>query len=166
MKNNRHPFWHTLILSAEILLLWLLQSTPKLFPELFGVKPFLLLAAAVSYAVCAEAVPAVIAGAVCGVLADISVGGVGFFAFAVTLLCFALSRLLHTYINRNVLSCAVLAGGGIAAVLGLYFLLFRLFAGVPGSGMLFAGSYLPRMAYTFVCFIPLYFLNDLLCRRL
>lgn len=166
MNNKRHPLWHTLILSAEILLLWLLQSTPGLFPELFGVRPFLLLAAAVSYAACAETVPAVITGAVCGVLADISVGGVGFFAFAVTLLCFALSGLLHTYINRNMLSCAVLAAAGIAAVLTLYFLLFRLFAGVPGSGMLFVSSYLPRIVYTVVCFVPLYFLNDLLCRKL
>lgn len=165
MENKRRPFWHTLILSAELLLLWLLQSTPGLFPQLFGVKPFLLLAAAVSYAVCAETVPAVVVGAVCGVLADITLGGVGFFAFAVTLLCFALSGLLHTYINRNVLSCAVLAAAGVAAVYLLHFLLFRLIAGVPGSGALLVGSYLPRIGYTVVCFLPLYFWHGFLCRR-
>ncbi len=166
MKSSR-VFFRYLAFSVEILLLWVLQSTPKLMPEFFGAKPFLLLAAALSFSVCCEVSPSVILGAVCGVLADISSGGtVGFFSVAVTLVCFAQATLLDIYINRNFLSCSVLSIGSTAAVIFIYFLLFRLFAGMPDCGALFFGRYLPRAAYTALTFFPLYLLNSFVARKL
>ena len=123
----------------------------------------LLLAAALSFAVCENAIPSLILGAVCGILADISAGGtVGYFAIAFTIVCFVISGLLGTYLNRNFLSGAVLSLGAVVLIMGLYFVFFRLFAGVPESGTLFVSRFLPRMAYTFLTFIPLYFLNRFL----
>lgn len=164
--KGRRAFIRYFAFSAEILLLWLLQSTPKLLPELPGGKPFLLLAAALSFSACCGAVPSVILGAVCGVLADISSSGtVGWFSVAFTLVCFAQASLLGTYLNRNVLSGAVLSLGSAAAVLGGYFLFFRLLAGYPGCGELFFLRYLPRTAYTAIAFIPLYALNNLIYKK-
>ena len=152
-------------LAAEALLLWVLQSTPKLFPELLGAKPFFLLAMALSVSACSEAIPAVVWGAVCGTLADLSAGGtIGWFAVSFTLVCFAQSSLLGTYLNRNLLTGAVLSLGAILVVLGLYFVFFRLFAGVPECGTLFVTRYLPRMALTYLSFFPLYALNRFLIR--
>lgn len=162
MKGSR-VFFRYLAFALEITLLWVLQSTPKLMPEILHAKPLLLLAAALSFAVCEDVVPSVILGAVCGVLADLSAGGtVGYFAVAFTLVCFAQASLLDTYLNRNALTCSVLSLGSVVAVLGLYFVFFKLFAGIPDSGTLFVGHYLPRMGYTFLTFFPLYFLNRFL----
>lgn len=164
MKSNR-VFFRYLAFGLEIILLWALQSTPKLLPEIFGAKPFFLLAAALSFSVCVKAVPAVILGAVCGLLADVSAGGtVGFFAFALTLICFAQAQLLDAYINRNLLSASVLSLGSIAAVLGLHFLFFFLFAGIADSGAMFVSRWLPRMAWTAAAFFPLLLLNVFLAR--
>lgn len=151
--------------ALEAVLLWVLQSTPKLFPELWGAKPFFLLAMALTVSACAEPVPAIIWGAVCGALADFSAGGtIGWFAVSFTLVCFAQASLLGTYLNRNLLTGCVLSAGAVVLVLGLYFVFFRLFAGVPEAGVLFVSRYLMRMALTWLCFFPLYALNRFLVR--
>ena len=165
-KTNRAVFRY-IAFGFEILLLWVLQSTPKLLPELPGSKPFLLLAAALSFAACSKPVPAVVLGAVCGVLSDISANGaIGYFSVAFTLVCYASAVLLNTYLNRNAMTSAVLALGSVIAVLLLYFLLFRVFAGVPDCGALFVRHYLPRMGYTALVFFPLYFLNRFIASKL
>ena len=162
MKTNR-LFFRYLAFGLEIVLLWVLQSTPKLLPEILGAKPLLLMAAALSFAVCEDVIPAVILGAVCGVLCDLSSGGtVGYFAVALTLVCFVQSGLLDTYLNRNLLTGSVLSLGAVVLVLGLYFVFFKLLAGIPDSGALFVSHYLSRMGYTFLTFFPLFFLNRFL----
>lgn len=166
MRSNR-VFFRYFAFALEIILLWVLQSTPKLMPEVFGSKPLLLLAAALSFSVFCEPVPSIILGAVCGALCDLSSGGtVGWFAVALTHVCFAQSSLLGTYLNRNFITSSLLSLGSVAAVIGLYFVMFRLFAGVADSGQLFVERYLSRMAYTYLCFFPLYLLNGFLFRRL
>ena len=89
-RKSNCAFFRYLAFGFEILLLWVLQSTPKLMPEVLGSKPFLLLAAALSFAACSKAVPAIVLGAVCGALSDISANGtVGYFSVAFTLVCYA-----------------------------------------------------------------------------
>ncbi len=130
-------------------------------------KPFLLLAAALSFAACSKPVPAVILGAVCGALSDISANGtIGYFSVAFTLVCYASAVLLNTYLNRNALTSSVLALGSVIAVLLLYFLFFMVFVGVPDCGTLFVRHYLPRIGYTAIVFFPLYFLNSFIASKL
>ena len=166
MKSKR-VFFRYFAFALEIILLWVLQSTPKLMPEVFGSKPLLLLASALSFSVFEEPAPAIILGAVCGALCDLSSGGtVGWFAVAMTLVCFAQAGLLGTYLNRNFITSSLLSLGSVAAVTGLYFVFFRLFAGVADCGQLFVEHYLSRIVYTYLCFFPLYLLNGFLHRRL
>lgn len=166
MRSNR-VFFRYFAFALEIILLWVLQSTPKLMPEVFGSKPLLLLAAALSFSAFEQPVPALILGAVCGVLCDLSSGGtIGWFAVSLTLVCFAQASLLNTYLNRNFITASLLSLGSVAAVIGLFFVMFRLFAGVGDSALLFVSRYLSRMAYTYLCFFPLYLLNGFLFRRL
>ena len=163
--QSRRKFFRYLAFSLEIILLWVLQSTPRLLPEFFGAKAFLLLAAALSISVCEDVIPALIWGAVCGVFADISAGGkIGYFAVAFTLVCFAQSALLDSYLNRNPLTGSVLSLGSTVAVIGLYFVFFRLWAGIPDCAALFFPRYPVRMGMTFLCFFPLYFLYFFLYR--
>ena len=90
--------------------------------------------------------------------------GMGYFAVAFTLVCFAQSALLDSYLNRNPLTGSVLSLGSTVAVIGLYFVFFRLWAGIPDCAALFFPRYPVRMGMTFLCFFPLYFLNRFLYR--
>lgn len=164
--KTKPPVLRYSLLSMLLLLLWLLQSTPKLLPELFGVKPFLLLAAALAFSACSKPIPSVIIAAVCGVLADISAsGGVGYFSIAFVLVCFAQASVLGTYLNRNLITAAVLSAGSIAAVLSLYCLLFRIFPGIDG-GSLYVTATLPRILYTFITFVPIYGMIHLITNKI
>lgn len=166
MKINR-VFFRYLAFALEIILLWVLQSTPKLFPEWFGEKPFFLLAAALAFAACEDIVPALILGAVCGAFADLSAaGGIGFFAAAFTLVCYCEASLLETYLTRNIFTFFIIAATASFSVLGLYFILFRLTAGIPDSGVLFVRHYLIRMGLTVFAALPLYFFNRFLRKSL
>lgn len=166
MKINR-VFFRYLAFALEIILLWALQSTPRLFPEWFGEKPFLLLAAALSFAACENVVPSLIFGAVCGAFADLSAtGNIGFFAAAFTLVCYCEANLLETYLTRNIFTFFIIAAAASFSVLGLYFALFRLTSGIPDSGVLFVGHYLIRMGLTVLAALPLYFFNRFLRKSL
>ena len=164
--KNKPPVLRYVVISVLLLLLWLLQSTPKLLPELFGAKPFLLLAAALAFSACSEPIPSVIIAAVCGVLADVSAtGGVGYFSIAFVLVCFAQASILGTYLNRNLLTAAVFSAGAIAAVLSLHYLLFKILPNATG-GALFLTATLPRMLYTFLTFVPIYGLMHLITKKI
>lgn len=164
--KNKPPVLRYVVISVLLLLLWLLQSTPKLLPELFGAKPFLLLAAALAFSACSEPIPSVIIAAVCGVLADISAtGGVGCFSITFVLVCFAQASVLGTYLNRNLLTAAVLSAGSVAAVMSLYFLLYKLLPNAAG-GNLYLTAYLPRMLVTYLTFFPIYGLMYFITKKI
>lgn len=164
MKNRRRTI-RCLLYAAELLILSLLSGTPFLLPEVFGGKPLLLLAAALGFAAAEEETAALILGAVCGALTDLlSYGGVGYYAIALTLVCFALSRLFATRLRANWLTLAVLSLAAVPLLIGVYFVLFRLTADIPDPGTLFVGHYLSRMALTWLFAVPLYVLNRLIVR--
>ena len=58
----------------EILILFILQSTPNLIPEVFGGRPLLLIPAAITIAYFEPEIPAMFFGIACGVLLDLGGG--------------------------------------------------------------------------------------------
>ena len=80
--------------------------------------------------------------------------------------CAALSPGRSRRRSRSRSTAAVVSLGSSAAVLSLYFLLFRAFAGAPDSAALYFFGYLPRVLYTAMTFVPLYGLNRLITKRL
>lgn len=138
-----------------VILIYVLQATPNLMPEIFGSKPILLLPLALSIASVEEKIPSLIFGAVCGGLTDLaSGGGVGFFAVTLTLMCYFEAHVFSTYFVPNIISASVYAAGAIVLSVGAYFLIFKVMAGVPDFGILFVNHYISRIIYTFVMFIP------------
>lgn len=161
MKINLRIFRY-IAYAIEIILLSVLQSTPNLLPELFGVKPLLTVSAALSFAAVENPAAAVVLGAVCGAAIDLAGGGIGFYSVALTLVCCGISYLLSTRYRANIFSLLLLSLAAVPLVLGAYFLIFRLMARVEGSGALFVTRWLPRMALTFICVPAPYFLNKVL----
>lgn len=165
MKIKR-SFFKYLAYALEIVILYVLQDTPNLIPQLFGGKPLLLVVLAISIAARENQIPSTVFGAVCGVLTDISGGGIGYFGIMLTLVCYFEAELFKKYIVVSFRMVLLYAVAASAVLVGLYFVIFRMLAGVEGAGELFVSHYLSRMVYTLVCIVPLYFLNRFLYKAL
>lgn len=144
------------VYSLEILLSFVIQTTPYLLPSVFGEKAFLLLPAVLSVAVFEGDIPAAAFGLAGGLLADISFGGtIGFFSIVFVPLCYAISRLMTDYIRTNVLTVMLTGIVGILTVFLLHFIFFYIGAGGTNIFGFFAAHYIIRIGYTFA-FMPVY----------
>ena len=165
MRNSKIVFYAAV--GLQILILYVIQGTPNLFPEIFGSKPLFLLPLALSVAVFADETPSTIIGAVCGAFTDLgSSENIGFFAVALTVVCFLISyafrnRLLQRFITEFLLSALA-----VAVIICLYFLALFVLKGVEDFFVYFVNHYISRIMLTSLMFVPLWFLNGFLHRNL
>lgn len=163
--NSR--FFRYFAYTLEILVFYVLQGTPNLVPEIFGSKPLFLIPIALTIAARERVVPSLIFGAVCGALTDIGSGGsVGFFAITLTLVCFAEVSIYENYLVPSFLTVSIISVISVPCIIGMYFLLFRFFAGIEECGYLFVHHYISRIVYTLLMTIPFYYINRFLYRHL
>ena len=100
---NRKKWIRYVLYAVEILLLFLLQDTPGLLPQIMGVKPLPVLSAALTIAMVEACTPAMAFGMYAGFLADIGSGAVfGYHALTFGVLCFLLSGLCGTRIQIGI----------------------------------------------------------------
>lgn len=159
MKSNL-SFFRYLAYAIEIILLTALQSTPGLMPQFLGAKPFLLLAFALAVSAREDFIPAMILAAVSGVFSDLSSAGtIGYFSVTFVLVCCAVKYFVSTYLNPTFFTYIITSAAAILMVLGLYFIIFRLYSGMSDPWTLFLNHYLSRMAVTLISAVPLYFIN-------
>ena len=94
--------------TLELLVLFMVQETPGLLPAVAGVRPVLLLPAAVAIAMFEEEVPALAFGIVAGLLCDFGFSRVlGFHALVLGALCFFVSLLVRTRMQANLVTAAL-----------------------------------------------------------
>ncbi len=165
MKIKR-SFFKYLAYVLEIIILYVLQNTPQLMPEIFGGKPLMLLPLALTIAAVENTVPSIIFGAICGVFTDIGSGGIGYFALLLTIVCFAEAELFRKFFVPSLRTTLIYSFTAVTVLVCLYFLLFKLFAGIEDAGTLFVHHYISRIIYTFLLTVPLYFLNRFLSNSL
>lgn len=158
MKNMK--FFRYLAYSLEIILLFILGTTPNLMPEIFGATPCLLLSTAMAIAVFEAEVPAMFFGLFCGLLTDIGYSnGVGIFTVTMTVVCFVLGFCANNIITIkfwNVMLISILV---IASVLSLHFVFEFVIKGYSDMGVYYVNHYISRIAQTILCVIPLFFAN-------
>ena len=165
MKSNNRAFFKYFAFSLEVILLAVLQSTPKLLPELFGAKPFLLFALALSVAAFEDFIPSIIFAAVCGAVSDLnSAGNIGYFAITLTLICAAVHYFTRTYLNATLFTFVITSAVSIFAVMLFYFIIFRAFSSGADAWALFGSHYVPRMILTLLSAIILYVINGFIHR--
>lgn len=154
-------FFRYFAYSLLIIVFAVLQGTPNILPEICGSKPLLLICVAVSIAAVEDKIPALIFGAVCGAVIDISTyGAIGFFAMTLTLVCYFEAHIFSTYFISGFLQTMVFALPAVVCVIGVYFLIFKV--GIPQSGVLFINHYVSRMIYTFIMTVPTCFIIRLI----
>ncbi len=164
--NKRHLIKYV-IFSVEFIALLILQGTPKLMPELFGSKPLLVVALALSIGALENKIPALIFGAVCGAFADVATGGyVGYFAIVLTLICYLEAHIFSTYLVPRLLPTIIVSAVAVPAIICLYFLLFLVLGGISNSGVLFVTHYISRIVQTFSATVLLYIINRFVHKKL
>lgn len=165
MRSNNRAFFKYLAYALEVVLLAVLQSTPKLLPEIFGAKPFLLLALALSITAFEDFIPSIIFAAVCGTVSDLnSSGAVGYFAIAFTVVCAAVHYFSGTYLNNTLFTFIITSAAAVLPVLGFFFVIFRAIGGGEGIWTLFFGHYILRMVLTLLSAVILYVINGFIHR--
>ena len=166
MKSSKGMFFKYLAYALELVLLSVLQATPRLLPEIFGAKPFLLFALCLSITAFEDFVPSIIFAAFCGIFADLNSGGnIGYFAVSLTLVCAAIHFFRGTYLNATLFTFIITSLFGITAAMLLYFVIFRAFGG-GGAWELFLNRYISRMLLTLLSAVILYAVNGFIHRTL
>lgn len=149
-----------IVYSLLIFIFFVLQGVPNLIPEICGGKPVLLIAFALSICSYEKEIPATAFGFACGIMCDLGVSNtIGYFTIALTVICYFQTMLLKTVVVKNFINTMLLSFVSVALIISLYFILFYIFKGFDNGLYYFTSHYLSRIIYTFLCVIPIYFIN-------
>lgn len=165
--NTRYTAFRYIAFGLELLLLFILQSTPRLMPEIFGGKPLLLLPAVLSIAFFEESIPAMLFGLAGGVLLDLGYSdNIGFYTILLTLICFGLSLIFRDFMVVSFRNATAFISAITTVLVCVYFLFFFIFAGRENALVYFAQHYISRIIYTIICGILIYLLNKFIYKNL
>ncbi len=158
MRNMK--FFRYLAYSLEIIVLFVLASTPSFLPEIYGATPCLLVSLAITIAVFEPPIESMFFGIACGVLTDLGYSNsIGTFTIFMCILCFALGFVSNNIIQAKFLNVMLTATIIIGAVLSIHFLFAIAIKGYSDIGMYFVNHYISRIVQTIICTAILYFLN-------
>ena len=150
----------------ELLVLFMLQETPGLFPPVYGVRPVLVLPAAAVIAMLEDATRAMAFGVIAGLFCDFGYSGMlGFHALVMGVLCFGVSLLVQTYLQINPVTAVLVGIAALGIMFGGQWLFFYYFR-YSSPGYALRIHYIPKYLYTLI-FVPLlYLLNKALAESL
>lgn len=143
--------------SIELFLIFTLEQTPGLIPELFGVTPSLIMCVCISIAVFEGEMPAMMFGLAGGLLMDFGSRTIfGFNAFFLTVLCYLCGLLVVNLMRNNIVTTMVL-GAGVLLIMGIVrWFFFYVLWGYPSLWFHFYAVMLPCALYS-VIILPLFF---------
>lgn len=165
--DRRYTVFRYIAYSLELILLFILQTTPRLLPEILGSKPLLLIPAAITIAFFENEIPAMFFGLASGLMLDFGYSdNIGFFTITLTISCFFIGLVFRDYLVISFLNATAFNAIFCSGLIILYFLFNYIFAGKGDILYYFSHHYISRIIYTFVCGIVLYFLNKFLYKNL
>lgn len=156
--DKKNAVFRYIAYAVEMVLAFVLLSTPNLLPDIFGAKPALLLGIALSIATFEREIPAMIFGMVAGALMDFGYSNaLGLFTIALTVVCFLIGWVANNLVKANpmnyLLTAAVVIGG-------LYMLYFGIeFYHVADRWTYFQAHLISRMIQTLLWSAVWYFVN-------
>lgn len=145
-----------IVYGMEIFLIYILQSTPSLFPAFFGELPMMLTVCAVSMAVFEGDVGGMWFGLAAGLMMDVgSTAPFGFYGLIHLMICFGCGTLVMYLMRNNIVTALIL---GLAAVVIVCTVQWIFLAGPGGHDVTFFVPHilLPRVAYS-TAVMPLFF---------
>ena len=160
MSSRTNSFFRYLAYTIELILMFVLSTTPGLMPEIFGAKPVLLICVALTVAVYEREIPAMIFGMAAGILTDLGYSdSIGLFAVSLTIICFIVGYAANNLIVAKFLNFLLYSAVAVGILFMLYFLVRFVIPGVGDMWQYFTQHLISRMVQTFLFSIPLYFIN-------
>lgn len=160
MRISSSRLMRYLAYSLEILVLFVLQETPGLFPEIFGGRPLLLVPVAISISMFETEIASMGFAVAIGLLMDYALGaGFGFYALVLVVLCVIISKVSSTVLQVNLPTSIITAFFAVAIVVILDWLVHFVFSGYSRVGFALVNHYLPNYLYTLLIFPLLFIIN-------
>ena len=121
--DRRYTVFRYFSYFLELLLLFILQTTPRLLPEIFGSKPLLLIPAVITIALLENEIPAMFFGLAGGLLLDFGYSdNIGFFTITLTLSCFYIGLVFRDYLVISFVNATVFNAIFSSGLILLFFL--------------------------------------------
>ncbi|MBQ2604438.1 MAG: hypothetical protein II589_05330 [Clostridia bacterium] len=149
MRIIKRRYFRYALYAVEIFILYIIEGTPYLIPEIALAKPMLLVSAAVSAAAFELPCFSLFFGVFCGLVIDVGTGGVmGLTSILLGGICYCVSAWNNKYIKNNIYLVLLYSAVAAIAVVSLKFFIFCFIK--PYSSPLddYITHYLPRMVYT------------------
>ena len=163
MTKTKGAVPRRILIAVELLIIAAFNNYIGLMPEIFGGRPLLLTAAALSVSACADTPTAIISCALCGAFTDVfSSGGIGFYAIALSLCGYAIPELLSKKLNPNFYSALLLIFSASVVTITARYAVNAFTYGFADSAVLYLYHGLSKIVLTFTATVPLYFLNRLI----
>ena len=161
MSDRSNSFFRYLTYVLELIVAFVLTTTPRLLPELFGAKPALIVCVALTVAVFEREIPSMIFGLLAGLLTDLGyTDNIGLFTISLTVVCFIVGYAANNLIVAKFLNYLLYAVVAVGGLFMLYFLVRFVIPGVGNMWEYFTGHIVSRMVQTLLYSIPFYFLNQ------
>lgn len=160
MSERSNSFFRYLAYVLELILTFVLSTTPGLMPEIFGAKPALVVCVALTVAVFEREIPAMIIGMTAGILTDLGFSdSIGIFAISLTVICFVVGYAANNLIVAKFFNYLLYAVVAVGIIFMLYFLVIFVIPGTENMWDYFTAHIVSRMVQTFIYSIPFYFIN-------
>ena len=160
MAERSNSFFRYLAYALELILTFILCTTPGLLPEIFGAKPALVVCVALTAAVFEREIPAMIIGLAAGVLTDLGyTDSIGIFAISLTIICFIVGYAVNNLIVAKFFNYLLYAFVAVGLLFMIYFLVIFVIPGVQDMWSYFTAHIISRMVQTFLYSIPFYLIN-------
>ncbi len=163
--SNTKTKW--IVYAIEIFLIYILQSTPALIPEICGEKPMLVVICAISIALFEGDVTGMWFGLGAGLLMDTgSTAPFGFYGLILLILCFGCGTLVMYLMRNNAVTSLILGFVAVVAVSVVQWLCFAPPQDANDAGFFFTQILLPRSLYSTALMPLFYFFNRAITTRL
>ncbi len=153
-----------IVYGVELLVVYIIQFTPSLIPQLFGESPMLLTVCAVSIALFEGDVAGMWFGMAAGLLLDAgSTAPFGFYGLIHLSVCFGCGMLVMYLMRNNVVTSLIL---GVAAVIIASTVQWIFLAGTHDILFFIPNILLPRAVYSTAVMPVFYYFNRAITTRL
>ncbi len=138
-----------MLYALEIFILFIIEGTPHLLPQIYLVKPLLLVSAAVSVAAFEMPMFSLFFGVFCGLIIDVGTGGVmGLTSIILGVVCYYESAWNNKYIKNSIYLVLIYSAVTSFAVVSLKFFVFYIIKNYDNASFTYINRYIPRMLYT------------------
>lgn len=146
--------------TIELLIIFMVQETPGLIPEIAGAKPIILIPAILSIALFENETAGMVFGLYGGLLIDFGAGGImGFHGLILAVTCYIIGRMAFDLIQTNFLTAMIVALVCTGIIVFLEFIFFYILYNYSYVLYAFWAHFVPRFCYTAAVMPVTYYFN-------